>query len=198
MSTQAETHDLPSPSNNKRPAEDDIDSVRSKKINSSDHDGDIFARLEKLKYRTYRILKFHSGFWKCLLKNMRTLQEIQTSEHRGERHCGAYRFHKHKLEPYLLGKCVEETSFKSNQDMDECIKSLESSHKIKRFQNRARMTLYQSLDKKTFSILYKRAIHSEYYDEDMQGGQAEYQSDSCGDWRYSDDDSDDESQEESE
>lgn len=203
MSAQQETQEQPQLTllTNKRQAEEDLESLHAKKPKRPEdvesdaeekEEEDVFDRLEKLRYRPYCLLKFHSKFLPCLLKNLKTLSEYQCSEYRGDYQDAAFKFHK-KLDSYLLDeKCIEDIRFESNQDMEEKMKELESTCRITENHSPVELTIYRPpTSEDVFMIKYNRAIHSEYYDEDEQGGQAEYDSDGYVQWRDGDTDSDD-------
>lgn len=207
MSAQQETQEQPQLTilTNKRQAEEDLEPLDSKKpkrpedVESDTEEKekeDVFDRLEKLRYRPYCLLKFRSKFLPTLLKNLKTLSDYQCSQYRGEYQCVAFKFHK-KLDSYLLHeKCIEDIRFESNQDMEEKMRELESSSVITKKRKPVELTIYRPrTGEDVFIIKYNRAIHSEYYDEDELGGQAEYDSDGCHEWRGSDTDSDQEEEE---
>jgi ABC-type Zn2+ transport system substrate-binding protein/surface adhesin len=163
-----------------RDAEDRPESPDLKKSKTSDDDDDHYDddddeedQDEKYRYRKTWFFTFDIKYLKKVTRNIDRLWD-----HKMDRSIqAAYEYHKYKLGPWLNKKSDEREEFQSNKELDELTETLNNSPDLEKFANDA-FKGYKTTDGKQFKFFFKRAIWSDYYDEEWDGCQTKYQSDS--------------------
>jgi hypothetical protein len=132
-----------------------------------------------LDYTRTLLLVLTNAYKPELIKRYKKLFDYATGETRGDYQNAAYKQHKHVIQPLVFSNCFKKEQYENQEDLDLAIQNFDKDPDYIKMEYEG-VTLYESRQKPYFAIFYERAIYTDYYSEDENGGEAEYQSDSDG------------------
>lgn len=158
--------------------------------------------LSENQYRKTMLCVLHVSWLKRAKQLHVKHQDMLCGDTRNEYQQAAYRFHKDIIDPFYTQNSQMFHRFNSNSDLCMSIETHDISNSMGKIEDQdTGFEFYQCTNEPFFHVFHKRAIYSDYYDEDENCGETEYQSDSsigalCSDMEEEAEEEEEEDQEE--